>query len=246
MALKKVLANLDGLAKAVADQYKKVGEEYHLDLEGTDEEDTGALKRAKEREVEARKKAQKDLKEAQDRVTELEAEAEKGRTKPEEAVAAAEKKWGKKYLDLETQTKTQLSARDKRLQELLVDNVAKDIAGKISTSPRLLIPHLKARLATGGEDGVFETVVLDKEGKPSALTVDQLSKEFIDNADFAPILIATKGSGGGAGRSKGAGGADDLSQYRNADGSTKWGMVTAEVLAADPKIIEKLSSPPAA
>jgi hypothetical protein len=51
------------------------------------------------------------------------------------------------------------------------------------------------------------TVVKDSEGKPSALTVDELKKEIMADAAFAPLIVGSKATGGGASGGKGGGAA---------------------------------------
>jgi hypothetical protein len=48
------------------------------------------------------------------------------------------------------------------------------------------------------KDGRAVAVVMDAEGKPSALTVDELGKEIANNAAFAPLIVASNAAGGGA------------------------------------------------
>jgi hypothetical protein len=43
------------------------------------------------------------------------------------------------------------------------------------------------------------------DGKPSALTLADLEKEFVDNKAFAPIIRASNASGGGASGGTGGG-----------------------------------------
>ena len=50
--------------------------------------------------------------------------------------------------------------------------------------------------------------MLDKDGKPSALSVEDLEKEVLSNKAFAPILRGSQASGGNAsGRNDSASGA---------------------------------------
>ena len=56
-------------------------------------------------------------------------------------------------------------------------------------------------------DGVPVTVVLGQDGKPSALTIDDLKSELTANQAFAPIIAASKAAGGGASGSGNGGGA---------------------------------------
>jgi hypothetical protein len=53
----------------------------------------------------------------------------------------------------------------------------------------------------------FQTRILDREGKPSAFTIDDLKKEILANKEFSPILKASNATGGGASGARGSGGA---------------------------------------
>ena len=61
-------------------------------------------------------------------------------------------------------------------------------------------------------EGQIKTRILDKDGNPTAQTFDDLEKEFLANKDFAPILVGSKGSGGGANGNNGGGGANSGKQ----------------------------------
>jgi len=68
----------------------------------------------------------------------------------------------------------------------------------------LLLPHIKGRLKTEVRDGKPVVKVLDAEGNPSAMSIDDLRKEIKANDLFAPILSGSKANGaGGAGKSDG-------------------------------------------
>jgi len=56
-------------------------------------------------------------------------------------------------------------------------------------------------------DGVPVTVVIGQDGKPSALTIDELKSELAANPAFAPIIAASKAAGGGASGGGNGGGA---------------------------------------
>lgn len=78
-------------------------------------------------------------------------------------------------------------------RERHVGSAADKIAARFSV-PRLVTPDIAKRLDVDPKDG--KTVrVLDKDGKPSALTLVDLEKEFVDNPEFKAILIASKSSG---------------------------------------------------
>lgn len=87
----------------------------------------------------------------------------------------------------------------------MVDNVATTIANELALqgSASVLLPHVRARLAVDYVDGQPITRVLGADGKPSALTLDELKQELSANEAFAPIIAGSKASGGGAGGSNG-------------------------------------------
>lgn len=94
-----------------------------------------------------------------------------------------------------------------QLQTMLVDNVAQSLAAEIFISPAIGLPHIQKRLkAERTAEGKYETRILDDKGAPSAMTLDDLKKNLLADKAFAPIVVASKGSGGGANRGSGGGG----------------------------------------
>ncbi len=214
MFLKLKVKSLDEVEKSLHGFYQEQNGEYVLAIEGL--EDTGALKRAKEHEKQARLDAEKRLEEIERKAREAEAAAEEAKQKAvEEAArksgdfAALEKSWSEKLSKREAELKAQIDGLSGNINNLLVDNVAAQIANEIGLdgSAQILIPHIKSRLAAEQRDGKFVTVVKDAEGKLSASTLDDLKTEFTSNAVFAPVLRGNKASGGGAGAGKGGGAA---------------------------------------
>lgn len=213
MALKKKLTKTEyDAAKAdIKTEYKLVEgktDEYELDIEGG--EDTGALLRAKDHEKRARQEAETKLREAQEKLDKIEADAIKEREKAAREsgdTKALEKSWKEKLEKREAELAKQIEVRDAALANLTVDNVAQQIAAKISTAPSILIPHIKNRLRSEIVDGVATTKVVDAKGLPSALTVAELEAEFVANKDYAAIITGSKASGGGARGSQDGGGA---------------------------------------
>lgn len=82
-------------------------------------------------------------------------------------------------------------------EKTLIDNAALALATKISTSPALLLPHIKARLIADVSGDEPVTKVIGADGKASDLTIDKLGEEFVANADFKSIIKASAGTGGG-------------------------------------------------
>ena len=170
---------------------------YQLDVTGLQQEDTGALKRAKDHEVTLRKQAQSELKELKSKAG---IDADEALRKAGD-VEALEKSWGKKLTDAQTDFETRIGAKDTFIKTSLIDNVAMQIAADISTSPAVMLPHIKARLTADLAGDSPATKVLDAAGQASALTVAELSAEFVANKDFAGIIKAGNASGGGQDRS---------------------------------------------
>lgn len=212
MALKKsvTVEEFAKLSKETQALYKTEPVEgaHLLDLEG--EEDNGALMRAKQHEKDARKKAEDRAKLAEDKLAEIEATAVTEREKLARAsgdIKALEKSWAEKHAAEQKKLQDQLSAKDAALTDLTVGNVAQAMAAEISVAPDVILPHISKRLRAEIVDGKAVTKVVDAQGQPSALTVDELKQEFLANKSFAPIITASKASGGGAGGGGGGGGA---------------------------------------
>ena len=206
--MKKRIKNLSEVEESLQSLYKKVGDEYVLELED-DEEDRF---RAKHGEAEKHRKA------AEDKVNDLTSEMKSLKTKLEELengghrkagdVEALEKSYQKKLEDQKGEYEKKLGAVNSHLQEILVDGVANTLAAELSESPSVLLPHIRSRLTADLEGDKPSTKVLDKDGKPSASSLDELKNEFINNQEFAGVIKAGMGSGSGANRgSKGGSGA---------------------------------------
>jgi len=190
-------------------------------------EDLGALKRAKDYEKEARVKAEEEIAKLKEKLTAKEQEVLDLRTGavPKDDFDALKSSYEEKLSRVEEELQSQVEARTNALNKILVDSVASEIASEISTVPSLMKKEIISRLTTEEQNGEFVTRVLDKEGKPSALTIEELKKEFLDNKDFAPVLIGSKANGSGASGSQGAGstqkklsemtGAEKIELFRN-------------------------------
>jgi hypothetical protein len=198
MALKRKItkAEFDKLSEAIKLEYIEDGDSYRLDVDGGSDEDTGALKRAKDREVQLRKEAEKKARELEDRLGEI--EGDDARKKGD--IATLEKSWQSKLEKQREEYDAKLSKLTGHTTKSLVDNVAMSIAAKLSKAPSLLLPHIKARLQADFEGDEPRTRVLDRDGKPSALTIEELEKEFVANADFSAIMIGSKATGGAGGK----------------------------------------------
>jgi hypothetical protein len=233
MAIKKRVKSLDGMDPGLAGMYVKDGDEFVLQIEG--EEDTGALKRALERERESAKTSKAELADLKTRLQTIEDESNKSKAKAGD-VTALEESYKKKLADAEANAKRELEARDQFIRQSLVDNVANGIAKEISTAPDLILPHVLKRLTVELVEGKPITRVLDKDGKPSAATTKELAQEFVANPSFAAVITASKAAGGGA-QGGGPSGGATLDQFKNQQGVIQWGQL-ADAASKDPSLLK--------
>lgn len=203
MALKRKIdaSKFDTLADAIKFEYKKIGDdEYVLQTEG--DEDTGALKRAKDREAQARKDAEERAESLQTELDTLNA----SRSRKDRDLDTLTRQHETKIKEITTEYDGKLAKSNGYIRDTLIERTASEIAHKISKAPAVLLPHIKSRLVAD-LDGDAPTVKVLKDGKPSELTVEDLSKEFVANKDFSSIIIASQASGGAGSASRSNGGA---------------------------------------
>ena len=187
----------DKLSKDLQAEYNEddEGEGYTLNAVGY--EDADELRRARDREKADRRKTQKELKEAQDRIAELEGET----TRESGDITKIEASWKEKLATQEKELNDKLSSKDKFIRKQLIESTAQQLAMKISTLPKTMAKEIAERLDVDFEGDEPALVFLGSDGKPDTkLTIDKLEKEFVDNKEFASIIIGSKASGGGAPR----------------------------------------------
>lgn len=158
------------------------------------------------------KTAKQERQEAAKRMKELEdqlASINDDKSRKAGDVEALEKSWQEKLTKREGELNSELEQHKGWLKEQMVTGVASSIAAEIAVqgSAKALQPHLTSRLSMEVRDGKPTTVVLDAQGKPSAMTVDELKAEFTNDPAFAPLIVGSKASGGGASGGGNGGGA---------------------------------------
>lgn len=197
MKLKKKVKSLDEVQEQYRDLYVEKDGEFILEVDG--EEDTGALKRAKDHEKKRRQDAEQKARDLEEQMADiqeqLDALQDKGGDKDTSGI---EKKWQDKYSKREKELTDQIDSLGKEINTLLIDNVADQIAADLSDSPAVLRPHVRQRLTVERVDGKAVTRVKDLDGELSAMTLDELKSEFQSNNDFASVIRGSKGSGSGA------------------------------------------------
>lgn len=173
-------AAYDALPDVLKSEYKPNGDNYVLDTD-----DARELISARDSEKQRAETLVAELKATKTKLAELETangDFTSLRTSYETKIAALEKSVGELNTTLTTER------RDRH-----VGSAADKIASKFSV-PRLVKPDIEKRLDVDPKDGVTVRV-LGADGKPSALTLADLEKEFVDNAEFKSILIDSKAGG---------------------------------------------------
>lgn len=210
MALKLKLSKkeYEKLSDEIKKEYTVDGDSYALDVDGI--EDTGALKRAKDREIQLRREAEEERDELRETVKTL----EKGKAGD---VTKLTKKYEGDIATLKETHTADLGKRDNFIMKTLKTGLAERIAAALNPkAPKVFIPHLEARITVDTSGDEPKTVILDAAGKPSQLTVEQLQQEFVANKDFAGMIVGSKASGGaGAEKNRPAGGAGGQNESGN-------------------------------
>lgn len=207
MGLKYQLDSLEGLDDSVKELYTEKDGKFVLGIEGlpTNNEDVSGLKAKVDELLAEKKAADKKAREAEEAARKVAEEAARKSGDTE----ALEKSWQQKLAQREQELMQELETYKGSVTSMTVDNVAVSLASELAIqgSAKALLPHIRSRLAVEQRDGKFVTVVKDADGKPSAYTLDDLKKEFVSDPAFAPLIVGTKATGGGASGSSGGGAA---------------------------------------
>lgn len=191
MALKIKLnkEEFDKLSDGIKAEYIADGEGYKLDVLGL--EDTGPLKRAHERVKAELADSKKALGEAEAQISTL------SDPKKAQDINTLTKSYDKKLQDQKEEYESKLNKSNGFIKNTLVDSKAESLASELAgKNAKILLPHIKARLAADLDNDEPVTRVLDAKGQVSAHTLDDLKKEFVANKDFSSIIVGSKASGG--------------------------------------------------
>lgn len=208
MSLKYKLKTLDGLSEAEKALYAEKDGEFYLVIEGLPEpkDDTGMKKKLDE--LLAEKKAEQAAKLQAEEVARKEAE-EKAKLKGDHEALANSYKERIAQLEQEKAQQAELAAKQS------IESKAMEIAASLAegSNQKILSRFISERLRV--ENG--EIKVTDANGNLTISTIDDLSKEFRSNQDFASLITASKASGGGGAQGgAGSGGAVKRSEMTNA------------------------------
>jgi len=97
--------------------------------------------------------------------------------------------------DYEAKLQTEKEKHENDVKELTVDKAASSLSHEIAMPgyARFLEADIKKRLINEGTD----IKILDKDGNPTFLTMDDLKQEIINNPEYERLLVGTKASGAG-------------------------------------------------
>lgn len=172
------------------------------DLDAAIEKATGGLKAKVEELLGESKAAKAKAKEAEEAKQKAADEAAH-KAGDVDALTAS---WQKKWDDREAEFKAERDGLTGSLTSLTSGAAATGIANKLAVDAEAaenIADYLKGRLRTEFEGGAAKTVVLGQDGKPSALTVEELEKEVAAMPRFSRIIAGTKATGGGAAHANG-------------------------------------------
>jgi hypothetical protein len=163
-------------------------------------------------------------------------------------IESLERSWGEKLSKRESELSEQLQERDRMIHQITVKARAISMAGDLALpgSAEVLRPHIESRLSVEIRNGMPEIRVRDAAGQPSAMTLEDLKREFASNPAFAPILSAGRASGPGAPSGSSSGGksskkfteytSDELKQLLH-NNPQEYERVRAEYLASPNRFI---------
>lgn len=192
------LDSLENIDESLQGLYEQTDTGYQLKVTGIPEpekEDLSGLKNKVDELLREKKAASQKAREAAEEAEAARLEAAKKGNDTE----ALDKSWQEKFNAREIELKKELEELSGTLVKLTSGQTATKIAAEIAVqgSADVLLPHLERRLRTEFRDGSPVTVVLDKDGKPSAMSIDELKAEFQNSAAFAPLIVGTKANGAG-------------------------------------------------
>ena len=192
------LDSLENIDESLQGLYEQTDTGYQLKVTGIPEpekEDLSGLKNKVDELLREKKAASQKAREAAEEADAARLEAAKKGNDTE----ALDKSWQEKFNAREVELKKELEELSGTLVKLTSGQTATKIAAEIAVqgSADVLLPHLERRLRTEFRDGSPVTVVLDKDGKPSAMSIDELKAEFQNSAAFAPLIVGTKANGAG-------------------------------------------------
>ena len=190
--------SLTGLDESLHSLYEEKDGAYFLKVSGVvPESDIDGLKASRDALLAEKKEQQRLAQEAEAEKLRIEREALEEAARQKGDWQALEDSYKAKLAEKETEFTSQAETLRKQVYKLTVGDQALKLASEISKSHAIgiMTPFIEQRLTLDENNNVR---VLDLQGKPSAMTIDDLKQEFKANAMFQDIVVANNSSGGGA------------------------------------------------
>lgn len=214
MSLVYKIDSLDGLGDHIKELYEEKDGAYFLKVAGVvSEDDVAGLKTSRDSLLAEKKEQQRLAQEAEAERQRIEREALEEAARQKGDWQALEDSYKAKLAERETEFANQADALRKQVYKLTVGEQAIKLAAEISKphTQQIMSRFIEERLTLDENNNVR---VLDLQGKPSAMTIEDLKAEFKANAMFQDIVVINNSSGGGAsGGGLGGGAAKKPSEY---------------------------------
>lgn len=197
----------DKLDPVIQAEYKGDGAGYVLDTDAQSD-DTTALRNAHERTKEELRRLREDQETERQRVARETEERIREELRANGNTAELERRLTAEREQLRTELTEQTERRTRQLSNVLVKERAESLARELcGDSWVVILPHIQSRLVADLDADIPTCKVVAADGQPSTFTIEDLKKEFLNNAAFASIIKGVDSSGGGAGRTNNGGGA---------------------------------------
>lgn len=202
MTLKYKLDSIDDLDEPTQALYEQKGDVYVLKVEGISNEDDVVGLKNQVQTLLTEKKTEKDRADKAERDL---AKAKQQKAAEEGDIDALNASWQEKLDAALAEKDGEIESRDRIIRSTTSKAKAIELATTLAVpgSADVLLPHIEGRVRTEIKDGEATIVVLGHDGKPSALTLEELGKEIANDKRFAPIIDGSKATGGGANGSGG-------------------------------------------
>lgn len=195
MALKRKVTKeeFDKLPEVLKAEYEEKNGMFHAIIDG-DDDAIEAIKRAKEHESESHKETKRKLKELEDRLSKDKYNSDKSNND----VAAIEKSWQDKFSARETELLGKNKTIESMLSNSLKDSVISSIASELvkTDSQRIFKKAVADRFVVEMDGDAPKIRIMDREGKPSAMSLEDFKKEVLADKEYTSILNISKASGG--------------------------------------------------
>jgi len=190
--------SLEGVDEKFHELYEQKDGAYFLKVSGVvPESDIDGLKASRDALLAEKKEQQRLAQEAEAEKLRIEREALEEAARQKGDWQALEDSYKAKLAEKENEFTSKADTLRKQVYKLTVGDQALKLASEISKSHAIgiMTPFIEQRLTLDENNNVR---VLDLQGKPSAMTIDDLKQEFKANAMFQDIVVANNSSGGGA------------------------------------------------